>query len=324
MSGFGVYPDVSRFDRAIRRRLADSLSHIADRAGPALSIDTASFGALLERIRARRQHPGVFAAYYDLSFALLGSSGEDAQQCLDDLLEHRASADQFEIVPYDTAMPGRDFERFSRLLFAEYDGPNPMCSPSAAEVAEMRGLIEEALETVRTVDPQVAGEIDELWKHIYLAAHTGQAGAFEFAGVTSFMIWGATFMNVGAFTSPWPLVQFMVHESTHSLLFALGVDEPLVKNPVEQGFKSPFRADPRPMDGIFHATMVCARVLEFDRTALGCGAVRAEDRPRVEAGLKVLKRSYNEGVEVLRRDGILSDLASDLLDKSSRSMAIEA
>ncbi len=52
----------------------------------------------------------------------------------------------------------------------------------------------------------------------------------------------------------------LLHETAHQLLFGLSLDQPVVENDVEERYASPLRPDPRPMDGIFHATFVCARM----------------------------------------------------------------
>jgi hypothetical protein len=59
------------------------------------------------------------------------------------------------------------------------------------------------------------------------------------------------------------MVQMLAHESSHNLLFGFSADESLVENSPEELFPSPLRMDPRPMDGICHATLagkVCAFV----------------------------------------------------------------
>ncbi len=104
-----------------------------------------------------------------------------------------------------------------------------------------------------------------LWVRIIVASASSEDGQLGFEGVTSFMAWGATFMNGDMHMSERKTAHFLVHEVTHALLFGLSSDDPLVLNSPDESYPAPLRTDPRPMDGIYHATIVCARLAAFDR-----------------------------------------------------------
>ena len=53
----------------------------------------------------------------------------------------------------------------------------------------------------------------------------------------------------------------LVHEQAHNVLFALSPMEGVVENGEEERFSSPLRYDARPLEGIFHATFVLARMV---------------------------------------------------------------
>ena len=56
------------------------------------------------------------------------------------------------------------------------------------------------------------------------------------------------------------------------------LDEPLVQNAPDESYHSPLRADDRPMDGVFHATLVCARLADFNRAWLNSGLAKGAER----------------------------------------------
>ncbi|MBL6431916.1 MAG: hypothetical protein HPM95_15385 [Alphaproteobacteria bacterium] len=51
-----------------------------------------------------------------------------------------------------------------------------------------------------------------------------------------------------------------MHEAAHGTLFAMSPVEFYVFNPENERYSSPLRLDPRPLDGIYHATFVLARM----------------------------------------------------------------
>src|SRR6185437_8666871 len=84
--------------------------------------------------------------------------------------------------------------------------------------------------------------------------------AMTFDGASSFMLWGAIILNADRGDGPIGMAQMLAHESAHNLLFGFSADEALVENGPDELFSSPLRKDPRPMDGIYHATFVTARM----------------------------------------------------------------
>ena len=100
-----------------------------------------------------------------------------------------------------------------------------MASPSEAQSTASTQMLREAIEIVSHVDKSIYDEIEALLVRIYLATGSGGVSAKRFGGVTSFLVWGATFINIEAYKTRWDAVQFLVHEITHSLLFGLSFDE---------------------------------------------------------------------------------------------------
>ena len=77
------------------------------------------------------------------------------------------------------------------------------------------------------------------------------------------------------------LLETLAHEAAHSLLFGIQISGPLVLNPDDARFASPLRVDLRPMDGVYHATFVSARMHFAMQELLASGLLKGEaDRPR--------------------------------------------
>ena len=225
-------------------------------------------------------------------------------------------AASFTIVPYTRQRLGPDYERFPRLIFAEYSQTNPMQSPSDLQSAASTRMLEEAIEIISHVDPVIHSEIEALLRRIYLATANKDPSAKRFGGVTSFLVWGASFINIDFYRTRWDAVQFLVHEITHGLLFGLSFDEPLVQNAPDESYRSPLRADDRPMDGVFHATLVCGRLADFNRAWLDSGLAKGADRESSSKAVADNLRFFRDGVDVINKHGKLSEQGRQLIERS--------
>jgi hypothetical protein len=320
LSLFGELGKADGADAAVRAQLAASLAHIHDRAKGQLQLDEACFQAALGHIRAHRQDPGIFARYYDVVFAIGANQLEKANSLLNEIVERASAPVHFEIIPFSEEQLGEDFERFPRLIFAEFSSVSPMVSPSRAQARASVQAMQEALDIVAEIDPAIRSEIDQLLARVVLAAPNPDSSARAFGGVTSFLVWGASFANIEHYKTCWHLVQFFVHEITHALLFGLSLNEPLVKNAPEESYRSPLRADARPMDGIYHATLVCGRLADFNKTWLNSGTLAKADREACEKAVANNLARFRDGLDVIEECGQLSDRARKLISRARESL----
>ena len=175
----------------------------------------------------------------------------------------------------------------------------------------------EAIEIISRTDPDIHREIEAFLVRIYLAATAREL-------CREGLRWRDLALHVGlilhqrrCFTrTRWDAMQFLVHEITHSLLFGLSIEEPLVRNAPDESYKSPLRSEPRPMDGIFHATLVCGRLADFNKVLLDRQIVEGNDRERSIAAVADNLRLFRDGVAVINRHGKLSKKGRLLLDRS--------
>ena len=317
MSLFGDLRDPRDIDAAVRLRLGRSLAYILQKAKGRLDVDIARFEATLENIRTRTQDPGLFARYYDLISALTSNQIAEANALLEEIVVlAEGPATSFAIAAYTRHRLGPDYERFPRLIFAEYSQTNPMQSPSDLQSALSTQMLEEAIEIISHVDAVIHSEIEALLRRIYLATANKDPSAKRFGGVTSFLVWGASFINIDFYRTRWDAVQFLVHEITHGLLFGLSFDEPLVQNAPDESYRSPLRDDDRPMDGVFHATLVCGRLADFNRAWLDSGLAKGADRESSSKAVADNLRFFRDGVDVINKNGKLSEQGRQLIERS--------
>jgi hypothetical protein len=317
--GFG---EPAAIEAAVRSQLADSIAHVAAQVGGHLTIDRGQLDATLNHIRERRQDPGVFARYFDLVLAVTERDFARADRLTTEIVELSRQPVAFSIRPYDHRVLGDDFDRFPRLLFSEFSTGNPLATPAKAHFADCRSKLLEAIEIIGDVDPKIHDEVQALLVRIYVAAEN--ADARRFGGVTSLMVWGATFINADAHRTTADMVHFLVHEITHSLIFGLSCGDPLVLNSPTESYPAPLRADRRPMDGIYHATLVCARLAEFDRAWLHSGRMTRLASESVKRSADDSMERFRRGVSVIDEHGKLSERGRILLDRSRHALSLHA
>jgi hypothetical protein len=241
----------------------------------------------------------VFGAYCDLVFAIEA----DRRDLVKALLAEIAAA------------PNRPAD------LAICDLADPTCDPIAARYVRLINtdpsasfnvlpLTAEIAAACRSGFPPPSGCSTRATRHsppigeIVLAIGSEDPTAMQFDGASSFMLWGAIVLNATAHRTDLETAQALTHESGHNLLFGLSADGPLVENDDKARYPSPLRADPRPMDGIVHATYVTARMHRAVAQLLSAGVA---NRAEAEASLTAHRRAFDQGWAIIARDGGLSE-----------------
>jgi HEXXH motif-containing protein len=173
-------------------------------------------------------------------------------------------------------------------------------------------------------DPALAGEIRGLLREIILAAGTQDPKAMTFDGVSSFMLWGAIILNANRREGELSMVQKLAHESAHNLLFGFSADGSLVENDDDELFSSPLRPDPRPMDGIYHATFVTARMHRVIKRLVESGVLSAAQKESARKELDDNARLFQNGIATVNQQGKLTSLGKVVMQGASDYMAANA
>lgn len=182
-------------------------------------------------------------------------------------------------------------------------------------VPHARQAIEDALDLVRAAAPHswavLSGTACEI-----IAAHGVARGSMTFDGCSSLERFGSILVNMNRKRTALTLAETLVHENAHSLLFALSCHDHRVLNPATEVYQSPLRIDPRPVDGIYHAVFVLARMHDFlVEVALGTNtapAIREEALGLVQAR----QSNFFDGYAVLAEHAKLTQIGRELLDDS--------
>lgn len=301
---FDFAPDPARartLDQAMHRGLAGSIEHICEQSRGIVAFDQAAMARLCAQLRSgTRFPPSTFALYYDLVPALEAGEYEAAQGLFADLAAERPAEPTISVHALGEGRRARHAERYRRMMDTDPSTTFEMLTPPPALSAEFRARFLGAMKVLDRAVPDLAGELRAIISELVMVVGDEQAD-YEFDGGSSYMLWGALFLNAGSHRSNIEMIEVLAHESAHSVLFGLCTEEALVENDDDERYPSPLREDPRPLDGIFHATFVSARmhwvltrlleleILDPESTAAALRA-RDEDRSHFEDGYGVVAR----------------------------------
>jgi hypothetical protein len=315
----GIEPNPLRaraLDERMRARLADSIAYIHAELSGDLQIGKEAVETALADIRERPQSPQRFGIYYDLVLAIDRDEAELARQLAGELIAPHPASDVL-LTPFQDR-PAAEVERYARLLMSEPDRVRPV----AAEHFELcRDRMDDAFALLRAGFPAMAEEIEALLSEIVVAAAPDEPGAIGFNAASSYMLWGAMLFNALAPLSRLDITQSLAHESGHSLLFGLCTDGPLVENPDDEFFSSPLRADPRPMDGVVHATYIIARMHLAVQRLLDAGVLEPDEEEAARKDLELHVRNFAIGDRTVREGGRLTEIGQRIMEDARAHIA---
>jgi HEXXH motif-containing protein len=305
----------------MRSALADSLAHLCDAAAGIIQLPGPEIAAALSEIRVHRVSPGLFGRYYDLVFAVQDRRNDEARALFQQIVELAAEGTTFSIVPFSADKLGADTERYVRLLSLESESSVDLVAPQAAEWPSFEQNVFAALQLIEEADADLAAELRALVIQI-VGAVPATGNSRGFGGASSFMLWGAILLNVRLYESRLDMIDALVHEAAHQLLFGYSLDEQLVENPIEERFGSPLRSDPRPMDGIVHATFVCAR-MHYAYVRLIEGTRRSLSRAEadlISERLRDYRSKFFDGLASVHRHGRMTPLGDRVMTAAADYM----
>ena len=304
-------------DDEAHRDLRGSLHHVASaiREHPEWQPVTERVDALCTRLSSGgRFQPVAFGHYFSLVEAVLAGDAAQAAACAErmDALPERAAR----------RVVARGHAGELDAVLDERDGPSAArFHPVSPEVAaRFEPLLDEGMALLAAGLPELHGEIEAL-VHEVLVAQAQPNGETQFEGASHYQFWGLLLLNPTRHRTRLAVAEVLAHEAGHSLLFGLTRQEPLVHNPDEELYPSPLRADPRPMDGIYHATFVSARMTWAMDRLVASDVLTPEERDAAREAAAHDRRNFVAGLSVVRAHGRLSDTGAEIMANAEAAMA---
>ncbi len=304
-------------DHAMHRALAESLMHIVERCRGTIDIDEAALLRIADGLRSGARHlPPTFGLYYEAAGALLDGRNDDAERLLAALARERPIdpvRDELRVLALGEPALAAHTERYQRMMESDPTSPFPFLPPPPDTAAAFRARFQRGFALLERAAPELASEVRAIVSEVILAVGTPMGG-YTFDGGSSYQLWGGLFLNAESHETDVAIVELVAHESAHSLLFGFTIDELLVENPADELFDSPLRRDPRPMDGIYHATFVSARMHWAMSRLLDAGVLDDAATAEAQKARATDRENFEAGYDVVARHGRLSPTGTVLMD----------
>jgi hypothetical protein len=319
------HPDPARaraLDARMHRELAGSVRHLSEQSAGIVPHDRAALEAFAAGIEAGARHsPLVFADYYDCLEALLADEHGMAEAAFARLAAATPVAPGLVLDPLRDPLTCARSRRLVELLLDE-PGLDVGLRPATPEVATaFAARFAAGLDLLERACPELAGEFRAIVREV--VPFSGDATRkMQLDGGSHYKLWGALFLNADFHPTPHAIVEVLAHESAHSLLFGFCTHRPLVRNDDTDRFASPLRADARPMDGIYHATFVSARMHLAMSRLLESGLLDAATAAEVRAARDADLVNFSAGHDTVRAHGQLTPLGRRLMDGARDYMAL--
>jgi hypothetical protein len=305
---------VEDIDSLLRLRLADSFEYLGGLLWFEDTGRTAVFG-LIERLKAGPVSPWVFCLYSKL-VTKLSKGFEGSGESLN-ALANAASLPAGEGVMklLNSTIPNPWWDHFQILLDTDQTSPLRLAAPTTQQFSRCQQEIATSLELIRRIDPVWHDEVKSLLRSIVLGTPAHSDPASFFNGASTFFLWGATLLNANVSRAPVSMVDLLVHESSHVLLFGLASNGGLTRNGGEQRYDSPVRADKRPIDGIFHACFVTTRVHLAMKRLLDSGSLHEDDSKLAIQHCQHNEEAGRESLALLARHAEPTSLGKAILSE---------
>ena len=257
------YPDPERarqMNAGMQAGLGESLEHITDQCRDKLPFDEQQLSRIITDLENGKSYPpSTFAIYYELAVALFRDDYETAGERLRELTEEQPRQPELQIIALGDPEILSHTPRYQRMMDSDPLAHFDFLPPPAELASAFRKQFANGLSLIERYIPELAEEVHELISQVLMAVGDPESG-MEFDGGSSYSLWGALFLNATCHDNDIAMAEVIAHEAAHCLLYGMSIDESLVLNPDDELYPSPLRRDKRPMDGIYHATYVSARM----------------------------------------------------------------
>ena len=312
---------IRRLDLALRIQLRESVEYLAEKLHPYVAMPAERLARFSARLADAPVPPLTYAVYSDLVLAIDADDLDRARGLTDLLLAVPPPVGALTVRELGRGMSAEEAGRYAHYAESGSDLRLDLTAPSPSAAGRCRHEIAAALLLLDKQDPALASELRALVSEIVLCRDGPSARGIQFDGASNFMLWGAVLINPETPRSRPAMIQVLAHESAHNLLFALCPDQPLVNNDPGERYRSALRADPRPLEGIYHATFVCARMHRAMSGLVSDPTLSPSERGEAKAALKKDAESFWSGMETLVQHADYTEPGAAIIEGACAYMA---
>lgn len=294
--------------------LADSLRQICEASEGKVAFDLGAIERLIGTIeRGSRLPPNAFGIYYDLVPALLEGRLAEAEALFAELAIQRPIEVPFRLLALGESAMADRAARYMRMMNDDKAYDHVFLPPSAEDLAGFTRQFAGVMDLLQRAAPEFMAELKVLISELVLVVGPKDA-KFHFDGGSSYQLWGALFLNAVRHTTRIDVIDSLAHESAHSRLFGLCTEEAPVTNPDDELHPSPLRRERRPMDGVYHATFVSARMHWTMSRLIASGLLSDEEMALAVKARDDDKRNFEKGYDTVAAHGRLTETGRIALD----------
>jgi HEXXH motif-containing protein len=302
---------VERVDLALRDKLRKSLDHIGEvLRGNDLELE--GLGDLEAKLGEGPVSPWVFCLYSKLVSELSKRPPGDVEAATRDTVRAASlPAAQGMLAFQNDDLAQSWWDHFRLLIDTDPQRRFHLRAPTPEELSRCEQQIAAGLALLQDSDPEFSGELRDLLRDIVLASPASSDDGFN--GASTFFFWGGALLNAATNRRPISVVDLLVHESSHVLLFGLSADGPLTLNSGHERYASPVRTDKRPIDGIFHACFVTTRVHLALSRLLQSGTLSPDDANHAVQRRNTNGNAAREAAALLEEHAVLTERGEQIL-----------
>ncbi len=307
---------------AIHARLGESLQHLFQRCRGAVAFSEERAAALLRRT-ASGQHlpPALFSDYFALVECIKNGVRAPIDAALDHLLRHAHDGvvQALAVRPFTARQFAAEEVQFRGNFVSDSLRNEQIGYVEAPREQAVVAQFQRSLELLRLHAPNTYAELECLVCE-FVPAFGSTLNGRTFDGCSSLERWGTILINARQDKSDLELSEALTHEGAHNALFALSPVNFHVENPPEERHPSPLRDDPRPINGIYHATFVLARMC-FAMTEVQESPTAGVDlRAQAAALARRSAALFADGYSVLHTHAKYTPEGADIMHDAMRFM----
>lgn len=315
--------------RQLDTHLLSSLAYLADVCDTQTPFDTKALRRTVERSEAllttndkARLSGTLVAGYTLLEGAMRANKASEIEARLSRFAARRVGGAGTRIAALGrSSLAAIESDDLKEVLSCELarSGQNSDIFDPTNEVVVDRSLraAVEALNAIRLAAPGLADEIEQLVTDIVVidSTKTNAASSFQSFGVV-------VLKYLQPFQTWTTYVEHITHEAAHHLLFAIFKVEDVFKTGTDERFRSPLRSDPRPLDAVFHAMFVLARIIYILRRIRDCASYPNFNRTATYSFYNPLTliEQFRDAYSVVASNAQLTDFGAKLL-RDTRAFA---
>jgi hypothetical protein len=305
-------------------RLAGSLAHIAKQVDGTIPFDPEGLRVMTNDLcSGTRQKPELFAYYFQLVASIQADDHEQAERCLHQIASLRPPMNEKPVLRRfsATTMSAVEMTLLRRhISVASLDGAELLTLEEGAGQTRA-AQIDRAMSRLASFAPGVHAEFGETIGEIILASGSTNSFGYTFDGASSLEYWGAILINVSTRKSDLEVIEMLAHEAAHNVLFGLSPTQFFVTNLETERYSSPLRPDPRPLDGIYHATFVLARMHYAISALIENGGITSQERAEATDMLQRSAGNFHDAKAILDRHASYTGPGAAIMSEASAYMA---